>query len=101
MKIDIYMSCPVCLQEGYNTSKQYWKHSWPCGGRLTLDDKARIKCAKCRRGGHILGMKLKCSEGRHKFKVCSQEGYAAAISTSSHFVNGGGMSWLQSVISNI
>lgn len=101
MRIELYMSCPKCLSEGYNTSRQYWRHSWPCGGVLTLDEKATVRCKKCFRAGKLLEMQLKCEEGRHTFKVATTEGYAAALSTSSHFVNEAGLSWLQSVLINI
>ncbi len=100
MKIELYMSCPKCLSEGYNTSHQYWRHIWPCGGVLTLDESAKVSCKKCHRGGRLLDMKLKCEENRHSYKVTTMEGYAAAISTSAHFVNGGGIAWLQNVLIN-
>ncbi len=101
MNIEIYMSCPSCLSDGYNTSRQYWRHAWPCGGILTLDDKGKVKCKKCTSSGHLLDMKLRCEEERHTFRIATVEGYTSAISTSSHFVNGGGIAWLQSVLQHL
>lgn len=101
MNIEIYMSCPACLADGFNTSRQYWRHGWPCGGILTLNDKGKVKCKKCKRSGNLLDMRLKCEENRHAYKIATTEGYAAAISTSAHFANGAGIAWLQSVIQNI
>lgn len=101
MKIELYMSCPNCLSEGHNTSRQYWRHSFPCGGVLTLDEYAKVTCKKCHRGGRLLDMKLKCEENKHTYKITTMEGYAAAISTSSHLVNEGGIAWLQNVLINI
>lgn len=92
------MSCPACLKEGFSTAKQYWRHSWPCGGILTLNDQATVRCSNCGREGHLLNMILKCEEDRHGFRIASIEGYAMAISTSAHFVNGAGIAWLQSVL---
>ncbi len=100
MRIDIYMSCPVCLSEGYNTPKSYWVKT-SCGSRITLDDKGIVRCKKGCHSSHILTNKFKCNNGRHDFKVASTAGLAAAISTSSHFVNGGGISWLQSVLRSL
>ena len=68
---------------------------------LLLDDKGKVKCKKCTSSGHLLEMKLRCEEGRHTFKIATVEGYASAISTSSHFVNGGGIAWLQSVLQHL
>lgn len=98
MKIDIYMACPVCLAEGYNTERDYWLHKWPCKGRLTLDENAIVQCRKCRRSEKLTKMQLRCNNGRHDFKVPSSEGLAAAISCSSQIVNQVTMSWLNSVI---
>lgn len=101
MKIELYMSCPNCLSDGFNTSRQYWRHTWPCGGVLTLDEFAKVSCKKCYRSGLLMDMKLKCEENRHTYKVTTIEGYVTAISTSSHFVNDAGISWLQNVLTNI
>lgn len=101
MKIDIYMYCPACLAEGNHSSQQYWLHAWPCKGVLTLNDKGVIKCSKCRKSWKIMDTVLTCNEGRHSFAVTSQEGYAAAISTTAHFTEGGGIAWLQSVLKHL
>jgi hypothetical protein len=100
MKIDIYMSCPACFSQGQSTSRQYWRHGWPCGGILTLDDQAKVACKKCSSSGRLIDMTLTCEE-QHEYKIASIEGYAGAISTSAHFVNDGGISWLQSVLRNL
>ncbi|WP_123906871.1 MULTISPECIES: hypothetical protein [unclassified Chryseobacterium] len=95
------MSCPRCLSEGNNTAQQYWRHSWPCGGILTLDEKARVSCKKCFSRKKLIDIQLKCEEGRHTYVVSTVEGYAAAISTSGHLVNECGMAWLKSVLVNL
>lgn len=101
VKFDIYMACPVCLSEGYNSAREYWRHAGPCKGLLALDEWANIICRKCRRKSHITKMRLKCCNGRHDFVLTSVEGYAAAISTSSHFVEKAGLAWLQSAIQHL
>lgn len=101
MKIELYMACPSCLSEGHNTAHQYWRHSWPCGGVLTLDEFAIVACKKCFNKGRLLDMKLKCEEDQHTYRVTTIEGYAAAISTSAHLVNEAGVAWLQSVLINV
>ncbi len=101
MKFDIYMPCPVCLSEGYNTDRVYWRHTWPCKGQLTLDENAMVQCKKCRRSEHLSKMKLKCGNDRHKFVVPSTASFAAAISTSAQFVETAGLLWLQRTIESI
>ena len=101
MKVDIIMTCPVCLSEGHNAVRDYWLHEWPCKGRLTLDENAIVQCRKCRRSEKLTKMLLKCNSGRHKFKVASTEGLAAAISCSAQMVNQVTMAWLNNVIQQL
>lgn len=68
---------------------------------LTLDDKAMISCKRCYRSWHITESRFKCNNDRHDFVVSTTRGLATAISTSSHFVSGGGISWLQSVLNSL
>ena len=98
MKLAIYMPCPVCLQQGYNSVREYWRHDWPCKGELFLDEYAIVHCSKCRRKEHLTKMKLRCGNDRHNFAVSSVTGFASAISTSAQFVERAGLAWLQSAI---
>lgn len=101
MKFDIYMACPVCLMEGYNTERVYWRHNWPCEGQLTLDENANVQCRKCRKSEHLTKMKLKCGNERHNFIVPSAAGFASAISTSAQLVEMAGIAWLQSALNKL
>ena len=98
MKIELYMACPVCLEQGYNSAREYWLHSWPCSGQLYIDEHAEINCGKCRRSEHITKMKLRCGNDKHDFAVASVTGFAHAISTSSLLVDKAGLSWLQNAL---
>lgn len=101
MRIEIYMSCPVCLQEGRNSPKEYWRDEPPCNGKLYIDEYAIVHCAGCGASAHLSQMGLRCNNNRHDFSIPSTEGFAAAISTSAQFVNGTGLRWLQSAIKYI
>lgn len=111
MKVEIFMPCPICINEGRNSASEYWRHGSegglssimlkPCNGILCLDDRANIICSKCGKTRHLQDVKLTCNSGRHKFAIAPQNSktsYAAAISTASQFTNAGGINYLISVM---
>jgi hypothetical protein len=101
MKIEIYMKCPVCYQEGYNSASEYWQHSWPCNGTLYLDEHAVVHCKKCRKNAPLIKWKLRCGNDKHNFSVVSAAGFASVIAQSAQYVNQAGLAWLQSAINYI
>ncbi len=101
MKIDIIMACPVCLEEGYNSPRDYWLHDGPCQGVLTLDENAIVQCRKCRKKEKLTRMKLRCNNNRHDFSIPSTVGLAQAMSTSAQMANERTLAWLQNVIKQI
>ena len=101
MKFDIFMSCPKCFSSGINTTRQYWRHGYPCGGVLTLDQNAIVACKKCYSNGRLIDMTLICDDANHNYQIASIEGYAGAISTSAQFVQTAGITWLQNVLNNL
>lgn len=99
-KTDIYISCPVCQDEGYNTQRTHWYHS-SCGGKLQLTRKAQIHCGSCGQIDHISRWSFKCRNNRHDFKRASEDAYSLAISTASQMVNEAGNVWLRDVLENL
>lgn len=99
-KIDIYISCPVCQDEGYNSQRSYWYHS-TCGGKLQLDEFAALSCNSCNHSNHISLWNFKCNNGRHDFMPASKEAFAFALSTSAQLVNGTGAKWLSEVLKHL
>ena len=105
------MACPACRAEGRNAPSENWRHgaekgviTWmfkPCNGKLLLDEKANVICAKCGSSKFLLNTELSCNSGRHKFATANNLSYAEVISTASHIVNSGGVSYLQNILKHI
>lgn len=96
------MSCPVCLQEGRNSPREYWRHGskkhWEsnvCNGVLYLDENAYVHCKGCGASAPLQKMRLRCNNDRHDFNIPSINGFASAISTSAQMVDSAGLPWLQ------
>lgn len=101
MRVDIYMACPLCLQERYSCAKEYWRHGGNCQGILYLDEYAYVHCARCGRSAHLVQMYLTCNSGKHTFKTVSTVGFAQAISMAGMGVTSSATAWLQSVLRHI
>ena len=98
MRVDIYIACPICIDEFWQCSKEYWRHEGSCNGILQLDEKANVVCSRCGRSAHITQMRLTCNSGRHTFAVPTVTGYAQAISMAAMGVSSASTAWLQSVL---
>ncbi len=98
MRVDIYMMCPACYQQGYSVAKEYWCHGGSCGGVLQLDEYANVVCKRCGRKAPLMQMRLTCNSGRHTFYVPTLNGYVQAITMAGMAVDKSGMAWLQSVL---
>jgi hypothetical protein len=100
-KILLYISCPACADEGYNSLKTYWKHT-KCGvGCLYLNEYANIHCSGCNHESHLSNWAFKCPEGRHDFRVPTTDGFARVLSTSSQMTSEAGQRWLISVLERL
>lgn len=69
------MPCPVCVDEGRYTETFIWNHyKGSCmagGGKLMLNDQARIRCSGCQKTWHLTNSKWGCpghSTGRHSYE---------------------------------
>lgn len=100
MKVVINMACPVCIDQGYQSSYEVWKHTG-CGGTLRLDENAMCSCDGCSRTAHITQMRYECNNNIHTFKIASINGYAQAIATASHMVNAKTNQWFRNMLINL
>ena len=100
-KIALYISCPACADDGYNTNKCYWQHSQCAVGNLYLTDQATIYCSGCTHESHVSRWSFKCPDGRHDFRVPTTEGFSQVLSTSSQMTTLAGQRWLISVLERI
>lgn len=101
MRIELYMSCPLCMQERGIAPKEYWTHGGVCKGKLWLDEYANIHCARCGKYTHMMNIKLTCNSGKHVFSIPTTSGYAAAIGLAASMGNESVRAWLKSVLDNI
>lgn len=107
-RVDICIACPVCAEQGYNTTRDYWLHKSrffgdfaSCNGRLQIDEYANVRCKKCLKKAKITQMMFKCPSDRHSFKVATVEGLSEVFSSSAQMVNAVGNQWFISVIKHI
>jgi hypothetical protein len=100
MSVKVFMSCPACHDEGYNSQRSQWYHS-NCDGSLYLTDNAELECYKCWHKSHISKWEFKCNNGRHDYRVASSSALAQALSTSSQMVNAGGLRWLRKALESL
>jgi len=102
MKIDIYMSCPVCLQDRITYAAEYWHHAGTCGGRLCVDEHGMCECRRCSRRARIMDMKFRCPQGRHTFTtVGSVNAMAEALSTAGMIIDASGKAWIIQLMKNL
>lgn len=100
-KVLVYISCPACVDDGYNTPQTYWKHGTCGSGGIYLTELANIHCSGCGKESHVSNWSFKCPDGRHDFKVPSTAGFTTALSTSSQMTNEAGRKWLISVLERL
>lgn len=101
MRVELYMSCPLCMQETGIAPKEYWTHNKVCGGRLWLDQYANIHCARCGKYTHMMNVELTCNSGRHVFCIPTTSGYAAAVGLAATMGDERVRAWLKSVLDHI
>jgi hypothetical protein len=100
-RIILYISCPACKDDGYNTQKTYWQHNRCKLGSLYLDENANIYCSGCQHLSHLSGWAFSCPDGKHDFRVPTISGFVQAISVSSQLTNEAGQKWFMSVLQKI
>lgn len=101
--IQLYISCPVCLDQGRTTPHTYWHHH-NCGGNIYVGDNARYKCTKCGKSDHVQEWGYNCpyhSNSADDFVGASCQALASALSTAGQMTTALGVAWLQRFLANL
>ncbi len=101
MKVDICIPCPVCISEGHNTKREYWRHYGYCNGILCIDENAICSCRRCGKSAYLVQMRFRCPEDKHQFEVASVTGFIEAITGAAQMVNSASKDWLLSVLNRL
>lgn len=105
---ELYMPCPVCLNNGIATPQMYSIHK-DCGGKLYVGDNAHIHCEDCHIDQHIkywsgFNCEMNHSDGTEVTQlslttsICVDFHYIASI--GGVLVNTAGVVWLQRYLKN-
>lgn len=100
---ELYISCPVCCDQGRNTAHTYWEHH-NCGGTTYIGDNANYICKNCKTSAHVFKWKYGCpshSGTEIEFLEASAQGLAQAVSTAGQMVQETGVAWLQKFLENM
>lgn len=101
----LYISCPVCHDQGRNTERSFWRHADNnCNGDVYVGDNAFYKCRKCGQTSHVKNWAYNCpshSSSPDEFVKASSQGLAQAVSTAGQMVQECGLQWLQNFLANM
>lgn len=103
----LFISCPVCYDNGKNTPHSFWTHyDNNCGGDIYLGENASYLCRKCGYGAHAMKWKYGCPEHSNmddelSFKVATPAALAGVIACAGQMVTETGITWLQSFLANL
>lgn len=101
----LYISCPVCLDQGRNTSQSFWvHHNNNCNGQIYMGENAYYLCKKCNMTSHVYKWKYGCpdhSGDTITFLEASPASLAQAVSTAGQLVQSTGIQWLQKFLENM
>ena len=93
----LYISCPVCIDQGRMPPKGYWQHH-KCNGDIYVGDDACYKCRKCGEKSYVRNWKYSCpghSNSSDNFVGASCQALASAISIAGQGVPLEGFAWLR------
>ncbi len=102
----LFISCPVCVDQGKNTPQSFWAH-YGCvsGGSIYVGDNAYFKCDSCSKTNHVKYWSFTCpthSSGTdQQFLKPSSQAMAQAISTAGQMVTETGQRWLIEFLKNM
>jgi hypothetical protein len=100
---ELFISCPVCFDQGKNTPHSYWEHQH-CGGNLYVGDNAFYLCSDCKSTAHVFKWRYGCpnhSGAEIEYLESSPQGLAQAVSTAGQLVQETGIAWLQKFLENM
>lgn len=101
---NLFISCPVCIDQGRNTPQSFWSH-YNCGGSMFVGDNAYFKCQRCGDNKHVRYWSFTCpthsSQASQEFLKPSSQAMAQAISTAGQMVTETGQRWLIEFLKNM
>src|ERR1035437_7857482 len=102
----LFISCPVCVDDGKNTPQSFWiHHNCISGGSIFIGDNAFYKCNKCPTESHVMNWHYGCpthSTGDTlQFLKASSQTVAQAVSTAGQMVTETGNRWLIESLKNM
>lgn len=101
---ELFVSCPVCHDNGLNTPRTFWSHH-NCGGKLFVGDNANYLCSSCNHMSHVRHWEYSCpshSQGaNYQFLKASSGSIAVMLSTAGQLTTEAGVAWLQAFLSNM
>lgn len=103
---ELYMQCPVCIQNNIpNVSFTYWQHK-DCGGRLFIGDNGKYICENCCVAELIALWAYHCP--RHEKRglgtyvnVTDKAVIADTIGVAAQIVRVAGIPWLKKVLTEL
>ncbi len=101
----LYISCPVCQEEGKNTPHAFWSHAMD-GGDIYVSDKATFQCKDCGYTAHICKAQWGCpthsgDSDEYVYKQATPAGLAAVMSCAGMMVTECGLPWLQNFMASL
>lgn len=101
---ELYISCPVCYNNGKMLPQAYWQHHG-CGGTLYIGDDAHYDCNKCSENSHVSNWGYGCPEhmrdAEYDFVKVDGATLAGMISMAGQLTAVAGVSWLQKFLANL
>ena len=95
----LYISCPVCNNEGRNTPHSYWSHDVD-GGDVYVGDDATYQCKQCGHTRHVSAWEYGCPRhngcsDEYVYKKTTIASLASVISCAGQMVSETGLPWLR------
>ena len=102
----LFISCPVCQEEGRNTPHSYWTHASD-GGDIYVGENAYYQCKQCGHTKHVSAWKYGCpyhsgDSDEYVYKdLRTPAPLAAVMSCAGQLVTETGLPWLQNFKANL
>ena len=101
----LYISCPVCNNEGRNTPHSYWSHDVDGGDVYVVDD-ATYQCKQCGHTRHVSDWEYGCprhsgGSDEYVYKKSTIASIASVISCAGQMVSETGLPWLRVFMENL
>lgn len=102
---ELYINCPVCLQQGKSTPQTYWVHN-VCGQRVYIGSNAFYHCPHCDKEKHVMSWRYKCpyhsTDANNQYLGVDRPAtIAKVIAVAGMYSEEAGLDWLNEFIVNL